>query len=223
MSFSFARTEPSLPNKKDDLNPPKRSRWSVVQRFIAKPGPAARATVSTPPSRPYLMTPGRLSSVSFLGDAMTRVDPFARPDGLGATVSDSTSLGQPGHSPTHMPRRSSMATGVSVHTFERFSHVVSFPSGDGSIASRDRTEESVSEFQTPTTDQMNHDDSSIDVVGSNYSGTAGSQDLIEPPGVVLKDFGARPADRVERRHSLPMLSAALRQEGFTPQASMSRL
>ncbi|KAG9122997.1 hypothetical protein FRC07_000383 [Ceratobasidium sp. 392] len=227
MSFSFSRTEPSLPKKEEeDSNPPKQSRWKVIQRFIAKPGAAAKAAAFdaglAPPSRPYL-TSARLSSVSFFGDAMARVDPFARPNGLGATVSDSIPVGQLGYPTTPAPRRASMATGASAHTFERFSHVVSFPSGDSSMVSQGHTEESVSEFQTPTTDRTNLRDSGIDVVGSSFSGTADSQDLIEPPGVNSKYVEGRPGDRMERRHSLPMLNAVPRREGTTLRASMSRL
>ncbi|KAG8747425.1 hypothetical protein FRC10_001096 [Ceratobasidium sp. 414] len=204
MSFSFARTDASLP-KKDNPNPPKKSRWAVVQRFIAKPGPAAKAASNAPVQPRHIR---RLSSVSFLGDAMARVDPFARTGGLGATVSDSAALGQFGYPATHAPRRLSMATGVSAHMFERFSHVVSFPSDD-SAASREHTEESVSEFQTPTTDRMDPRDSDVDIAGSDHS----AQDFGERPDADPKYFLGRPAmSRAERRHSSPLLGAASRSE-----------
>ncbi|KAG9088394.1 hypothetical protein FS749_002195 [Ceratobasidium sp. UAMH 11750] len=203
MSFSSAQTEVPPPQKKDDPDPPKKSRWAIVQRFIARPGAAAKAASgANAPAQPA--HDRRLSSVSFLGDATTRVDPFARTGGLGATVSDSTALGQIGYSATRAPRRLSMATGVSAYTFERFSHVVSFPSGDGSAASREHTEDSVSEFQTPTTDRMDRGDS-VDIVDPDRSGTRYSEDFGEPPDADPKHLSGRPAtSREERRHSSPL-------------------
>jgi hypothetical protein len=80
---------------------PKRSRWALLQRFVAKPTSAAKAAGAdtTRRSRNQTTLGGmdqtrrhtfmnvNSSSVSFFGDPLARIDPFARSDGIGATVS----------------------------------------------------------------------------------------------------------------------------------------
>ncbi|QRV87453.1 hypothetical protein RhiJN_15471 [Ceratobasidium sp. AG-Ba] len=203
ISLPFTRTESSL-TKKDIPDPPKRSRWRMVHRFIAKPGTVAKATVPDASLNQSLAVLRRHSSVSFLGDAMTRVDPFARPGGLGARMS--TPASPDGHPGPHGTRRASMPASASAHTLNRRSHIISLPSQDDPRVSQDRSEESVTEFQTPTTDRMNFHDSTVDVVDPDLSETIDSRDLIELPAG-LKNVGDRRCmNRVERRHSAPSLN-----------------
>jgi hypothetical protein len=148
--FSFARTEPILPERNGSLDLPKKSRWRIAQRFISKPSAAARAaaldvnadaSLSVAHDRSSLPS-GHSSTVSFFGDATTRVDPFARASGLGAVVSDivvSERLGHP-------VRRSSVAAAVSAHTLNGFAHVVRFPAGE--------EDESTADHRVPTMYQM---------------------------------------------------------------------
>ncbi|KAH7343990.1 hypothetical protein B0J17DRAFT_198862 [Rhizoctonia solani] len=99
-------TMPSLvqamtPSSSQEPSAPKQSRWALIQRFVAKPSSAAKAaganitrrTRAQPRpggidhTRRHTIISGHSSSVSFFGDPMVRIDPFARSGGLGATVS----------------------------------------------------------------------------------------------------------------------------------------
>ncbi|QRW15861.1 hypothetical protein RhiXN_03862 [Rhizoctonia solani] len=97
-TYSFGQPETS---NSGSSATPKRSRWALLQRFVAKPSTAAKASGADTTRRPRNQLKQRnidhtrrhtfltvnSSAVSFFGDPLARIDPFARSDGLGATVS----------------------------------------------------------------------------------------------------------------------------------------
>jgi hypothetical protein len=121
MVFTLIRPG-TVPENESSPTPPKPSRWTLIQRYVAKPSAAAKAagtgvaprtrtrinpSVDSPTRSEGTFTSGRSSTLSFFGDPMTRTDPFARPGGLGATVSASSAP---------RPHRSNFGAGRLPHT-----------------------------------------------------------------------------------------------------------
>ncbi|CAE6404921.1 unnamed protein product [Rhizoctonia solani] len=98
-TFPFGRPETSSNSRTSST--PKRSRWALLQCFVSKPTTAAKAAGADATRRPrnqlaqgaidhtrrHTFMNVNASSVSFFGDQLARIDPFARSDGLGAMVS----------------------------------------------------------------------------------------------------------------------------------------
>lgn len=213
MAPVFAQTEPALESQ---APPVKRSRWAIIQRFVAKPSNAAKAAQvkisrrthsrfsssidSTARSgRTQPLTSGRSSSLSFFGDPRALVDPFARTGGLGATVSVSSSPEPFNHS------RPYLGEGGQAHIVNRYAHIIRLSTEDGWQQSRDEGIEGTGPF-----------DSRMPPPYTLFYGSGASQahaDNPTPPvhgevnGRNPNYRGGLPSTNpVSRRHSAPLLN-----------------
>ncbi|CAE7098099.1 unnamed protein product [Rhizoctonia solani] len=193
-------------------SPSKRSRWELIQRFVAKPSTAAKAagatvtrrTLTRPTAgdndnaRRHTVMSGHSSSVSFFGDPLVLVDPFARSGGLGATISragvNSSEL------PWDQPSRAS----------DLDAHILSFPLRRTEDQSQDGDSHEA-EADSPSLRPPN-------MLLNMFNTDSGSQAYppILPTGVgsrhgghYMQSMSGDPAiKQIGRRHSAPLMDVA---------------
>ncbi|KEP55707.1 hypothetical protein V565_001630 [Rhizoctonia solani 123E] len=208
-----SRIRAAAPSSSQEPSTLKKSRWALIQRFVAKPSTAAKAAganithqLRTQPrtggvgnTRRHPVISGHSSVVSFFGDPLVRVDPFARSGGLGATVSP---IGANSFEPLW---------NEALRTGDPDAHILSFPA-----------RESRNQSQGSDINEAEADSSSLRPPGmllsmsNTGSGTQASSSSISPlPALVesrsmgrsMEYLGGNPTvKQADRRYSAPWLS-----------------
>ncbi|CAE6456353.1 unnamed protein product [Rhizoctonia solani] len=208
-----SRIRAAAPSSSQEPSTLKKSRWALIQRFVAKPSTAAKAAganithqLRTQPrtggvgnTRRHPVISGHSSVVSFFGDPLVRVDPFARSGGLGATVSP---IGANSFEPLW---------NEALRTGDPDAHILSFPA-----------RESRNQSQGSDINEAEADSSSLRPPGmllsmsNTGSGTQASSSSMSPlPALVesrsmgrsMEYLGGNPTvKQADRRYSAPWLS-----------------
>ncbi|CAE6429384.1 unnamed protein product [Rhizoctonia solani] len=208
-----ARIRATAPPSSQEPSTLKKSRWALIQRFVAKPSTAAKAAganvMNQPRTQPrtggvgytrrHPVISGHSSVVSFFGDPLVRVDPFARSGGLGATVSPI------GANPSEPLWNEALRAG------DPDAHILSFPA-----------RESRNQSQGSDINEAEADGSSLRPPGVPLSmsitgsGTQASPSSIFPLPALVESrsmgrsmgyLGGNPTiTKADRRHSAPWLS-----------------